>query len=56
VSPNQYQIFHAYVVKEWDAARVMRELGVSQSQVYLAKHRIGAMLKEEIEKLKGDFV
>jgi hypothetical protein len=29
---------------------------VSQSQVYLAKHRIGAMLKEEIEKLKGDFV
>lgn len=55
VSPNQYQIFHAYVVKEWEVAKVVKELGVSQSQVYLAKHRIGAMLKEEIEKLKKDF-
>jgi RNA polymerase sigma factor (sigma-70 family) len=55
VSPNQYQIFHAYVVKEWEVAKVVKELGVSQSQVYLAKHRISAMLKDEIEKLKKEF-
>ncbi len=56
VSPKQYQIFHAYVVKEWEVAKVRDELGVSQSQVYLAKHRVGSLLKEEIEKLKREFV
>lgn len=55
VSPKQYQIFHAYVVKEWDVAKVREELGVSQSQVYLAKHRVGALVKDEIEKLKREF-
>ncbi|MEM6917184.1 MAG: sigma-70 family RNA polymerase sigma factor, partial [Verrucomicrobiota bacterium] len=37
VSPKQFQIFHAYVIKEWEVSRVKKELGVSQSQVYLAK-------------------
>lgn len=55
VSPKQYQIFHAYVVKEWEVAKVTRELGVSQSQVYLAKHRVGGLMKDEIEKLKREF-
>lgn len=55
VSPKQYQIFHAYVVKEWDVARVKSELGVSQAQVYLAKHRVGSLLKKEIEGLKREF-
>ncbi len=55
VSPKQYQIFHAYVVKEWEVAKVKAELGVSQSQVYLAKHRVGALVKEEIERLKREF-
>ncbi len=55
VSPKQYQIFHAYVVKEWEVAKVTRELGVSQSQVYLAKHRVGGLIKDEIEKLKREF-
>jgi len=55
VSPLQFQIFHAYVIKDWDTARVKRELGVSQSQVYLAKHRVGGMIKKEIEALKKEF-
>lgn len=55
VSPKQYQIFHAYVIKEWDTARVKKELGVSQSQVYLAKHRVGGLIKKEIETLKKEF-
>jgi len=54
VSPKQFQIFDAYVIKEWDTARVKRELGVSQSQVYLAKHRVGGLIKKEVEKLKGE--
>lgn len=55
VSPKQFQIFHAYVIKEWDVARVKKELGVSQSQVYLAKHRVGGLIRKEIESLKKEF-
>ncbi len=52
VSPKQYQIFHHYVVKQWDAKRVQQHLGVSMAQVYLAKHRVGAVLKRELARLQ----
>jgi RNA polymerase sigma-70 factor (ECF subfamily) len=55
VSPKQFQIFHAYVIKDWDVSKVKRELGVSQSQVYLAKHRVGGMIRKEINVLKKEF-
>lgn len=51
VSPKQYQIFDSYVIKQWDAKRVQDVLGVSMAQVYLAKHRVGSVLKKEIAKL-----
>jgi len=51
VSPRQFQIFHAYVIKGWEANRVKDELGVSSSQVYLAKHRVGGLVKKEIGRL-----
>ncbi len=54
VSPKQYQIFHYYVVKQWEASRVTERLGVSMAQVYLAKHRVGAVLKKELAKLEED--
>ncbi len=56
VSPKQFQIFHAYVIKDWDVAKVKEELGVSPSQVYLAKHRVGGLIKKEIDVLKKEFV
>ena len=52
VSPKQFQIFDCYVVKAWPANRVKTELGVSIAQVYLAKHRVGAILKKEIQELE----
>ena len=52
VSPKQFQIFDCYVVKGWAANRVKSELGVSIAQVYLAKHRVGAILKKEIQTLE----
>ena len=52
VSPKQYQIFDYYVVKQWEAKKVQAHLGVSMAQVYLAKHRVGAVLKRELAKLK----
>jgi len=53
VSPRQYQIFDCYVVKEWTAQRVRSDLGVNLAQVYLAKHRIAALLKKEVEALQA---
>lgn len=55
VSPKQYQIFDAYVLKNWEAARVKEELGVSMAQVYLAKHRVGGLVKKEIDALLAKF-
>lgn len=52
VSPKQYQIFDYYVVRQWDADQVQAHLGVSMAQVYLAKHRVGSVLKKELEKLR----
>jgi len=54
VSPKQYQIFDCYVIREWDADRVKSQLGVSMSQVYLAKHRVGKILKKELARLNDD--
>jgi RNA polymerase sigma factor (sigma-70 family) len=55
VSPKQYQIFDAYVLKDWGATKVKSELGVSMAQVYLAKHRVGGLVKKEIEGLKNQY-
>ena len=54
VSPKQYQIFDCYVVKQWDARKVQEKLNVSMAQVYLAKHRVGSVLKRELAKLEED--
>jgi RNA polymerase sigma factor (sigma-70 family) len=52
VDPKQYQIFDCYVRKEWPAQKVAQQLGVSVGQVYLARHRISALLKKEIRNLE----
>lgn len=54
VSPKQYQIFDCYVIREWDAEKVRKHLDVSMSQVYLAKHRVGKILKKELARLDKD--
>jgi RNA polymerase sigma-70 factor (ECF subfamily) len=41
-------------VKQWDAKKVQDYLGVSMAQVYLAKHRVGSVLKKELAKLEKD--
>lgn len=54
VSPKQYQIFDCYVIKQWDANKVQEKLNVSMAQVYLAKHRVGNVLKRELAKLEEE--
>lgn len=52
VSPKQYQIFDCYVLKGWDVARVADHIGVSAAQIYVAKHRVGALVRKEISELE----
>lgn len=52
VTPRQYQIFDLYAVKGWPVAEVRRTLNVSAAQVYLAKHRIARLVREELRRLE----
>jgi len=51
VDPQKYQIFDLYVKKEWAAEKVAEAFGITVTQVYLAKHRISKMIKEEVKRL-----
>lgn len=52
VDPRQYQIFDCCVTKGWPPTRVARELGVNIAQVYVGKHRVGALLKKTVASLE----
>lgn len=52
IDPKQFQIFDCYVRKEWPAQKVAERLRVNVGQVYLARHRVGALLKKEIRTLE----
>src|SRR6266566_4295802 len=51
VDPKQYQIFDLYVLKNMPARKVASTLKVNLGRVYLAKHRIGNMIKKELKYL-----
>ena len=52
VKAKHYQIFDLYVIKQWPVQKVARTLGVNIGRVYLAKHRVSAMVKKEIRHLE----
>jgi RNA polymerase sigma-70 factor (ECF subfamily) len=52
VQPQHYQIYHLHVVLGQPIAEVGRTLGVSTARIYLAKHRVGNLVKKEVDRLK----
>ena len=52
VRPEHYQIFYMNVVQRLGVRKVASMLGVSTGQVYLVKHRIGGLLRQEINQLE----
>jgi RNA polymerase sigma-70 factor (ECF subfamily) len=52
VDPKQFQIFDCYVRKEWPARKVAAQLRVNVGQVYLARHRVSALIKKEVKDLE----
>src|SRR5580765_2527237 len=47
VNAKQYQIYYLNTVKKMSVRTVTKTLGVNAAQVYLAKHRVGSVLKRE---------
>ena len=52
VREEQYQIFDLQVLRQWPVSRITSTLGVSAARVYLAKHRVAALIKKEVRILK----
>jgi RNA polymerase sigma factor (sigma-70 family) len=52
VGAKQYQMFDLYVLKEWPVRDVAKTLHANIAQVYLAKHRVTGLIKQETEKLR----
>lgn len=54
VDDEQFQMFDLHYVKEWPVQKVARVLRVSMARVYIARHRVSALVKTEIEELEKD--
>jgi len=52
VKPEQFPMFDFYVLQQLPVREVARNLGVSVMQVYLARHRVGNLLKSEMANLE----
>jgi RNA polymerase sigma-70 factor (ECF subfamily) len=52
IDPLKYQIFDLYVNKEWPPEKVAATLAISTNQVYVAKHRVTQLIKEEVARLE----
>jgi len=51
VHPQHYEIYHLHVILDRPVREVARSLGVSAARVYLARHRVGRLLKKELLRL-----
>jgi RNA polymerase sigma-70 factor (ECF subfamily) len=56
VRPEQFQMFEFAVLKGWSASKVAEALGVSLTQVYMARHRVGKLVKREIQHLERSMI
>ena len=54
VDPQKYQIFDFYVNKEWPPEKVAATFGVPVDQVYLIKHRLTGMIKDEVKRIEAE--
>lgn len=53
VTPKQFQIFDLSVRRELPVGEVAALLKVNAAQIYLARHRVGALIKKEVGRLEA---
>ncbi|MDX1953869.1 MAG: sigma-70 family RNA polymerase sigma factor [Verrucomicrobiota bacterium] len=54
VAPRQWQMFDLVTLQEWPTEKVSQLLGVNRAQIYMAKMRVGRLLKQELLHLTSD--
>jgi RNA polymerase sigma factor (sigma-70 family) len=52
VNPRHFQVFDLCVTKKRSPSQVARDLRINSAKVYLFKHRVSKLLKQEVEELK----
>ena len=55
VSPGQWQMFDLGTLQEWPTDRICALLGVNAAQLYMARMRVGRMLKAEVGAIRKEF-
>jgi prepilin-type N-terminal cleavage/methylation domain-containing protein len=53
VTPRQFQMFDLYVVQNWSMDLTTSTLGANAPQVWMAKMRVGRLLKKEIQAIEA---
>jgi DNA-directed RNA polymerase specialized sigma24 family protein len=53
VNPAHYEMYHLHVVQGLSPRETARALSVSTAAVYLAKHRVGRLVKREVRMLEA---
>jgi RNA polymerase sigma-70 factor (ECF subfamily) len=56
VRPETFQMFDLYACKAMPVGQVARLLRVSVPRVYVAKHRVAAMIKREVQRLGQEMI
>jgi RNA polymerase sigma factor (sigma-70 family) len=56
LDPKQYQIFDCYVNKNLTPEKVAKAFDIPVGQVYLAKHRVTELIRDEIERLRNGMI
>lgn len=54
VNAKHFQIFELYALKNRPAENVAATLKVTVAQVHLIKHRVGNLIREEVERLEAE--
>ena len=55
-NPKEYQIFDLYVLNKLPVRKVADILRVSVAHVYVAKHRVGSLLKTEVKNIQNQMI
>lgn len=50
VNPVHYQIYDCAIMREWETREICKALGVTENQVFIAKSRVGDLVRKALVK------